>query len=150
MESLTQHSLRVPCVFIPGSNTILNHFWNGVSVHVGDSVVHTGSVVVLSCCSCSDYISHLQTSVDTTTHFSKNSHVLSILSVTLKKKKRIKLLFTKLLINYAFNSMFWIVPSSAFSETLKIKLNCVRNSLYFLFLKESLVFFSLLFCLLFL
>lgn len=57
---LTQHALGLPCVVIPGLDTVLDVFGDAIRGHVFDSVVHTRAVVGLTCCGCTNHITHLQ------------------------------------------------------------------------------------------
>lgn len=56
---LTQHALRLPGVVVPGFDTILDVSGYTIGRHVFYSVVHTGAVVGLSCCGCTNHITHL-------------------------------------------------------------------------------------------
>lgn len=60
---LTQHSLRVPRVLIPSPNANLQVLRDGVSVHVGDGVIHADPEVVLIGRRCSNDITHLKSKI---------------------------------------------------------------------------------------
>lgn len=57
---LTQHALSVPGVGVPGADPALHQRGDVVGHHVVHGAVHGGSEVGLSCCGCTDDVSHLR------------------------------------------------------------------------------------------
>lgn len=57
---LTQHALSVPGVGVPGADSVLHQRGDVVVHHVFHGVVHGASEVGLSCCGCTNDISHLR------------------------------------------------------------------------------------------
>lgn len=56
---LTQHALRLPGVVVPGFDPVLDISWDAIGGHVFNSIIHTGAVVCLTCCGCTNDITHL-------------------------------------------------------------------------------------------
>lgn len=59
-RELTKHALSSPGVVIPGPYSVLDILWNCVGVHVSYTAIHWCSEICLTCCRCSNDISHLR------------------------------------------------------------------------------------------